>query len=110
MKRQTQDASAPLPGAMVGRPFVDALLDPRTAFASPDVIADHPWLSREEKRLILWSWARDVLRDAHEGVAKPDPSAAVLSALTRFDPAAADEFEGAFAAVAADREGGRAQH
>lgn len=110
MKRQVQDASVPAGMAMVGRPFVDALLDPRTAFASPQAIADHAWLSREEKRLILWSWARDVLREARDGVAAPSAPEAVLAALARFDPAATDEFAGAFAAVAVGREGGRAEH
>lgn len=110
MKRQTQHASAHAGVAMVGRPFIDALLDPRAAFASPDVIAGHAWLSREEKRLILWSWARDLLRDVRDGAADPATSAAVLTALAPFDPAAADEFEGAFATIAADREGGCVQH
>ncbi len=109
MKSQTHGASMPPPTAMVGRPFVDALLDPRTAFASPDVVANHAWLSREEKRLILWSWARDILREARDatGEAVPEP---VLTALARFDPAAADEFEGAFAVLSADRRDGRAHH
>ena len=67
MTIQSHGVSPPTGIAIVGRPFVDALLDSRTAFASPDVVANHAWLSREEKRLILWSWARDVLRDARGG-------------------------------------------
>lgn len=110
MTTQSQGASAPVGIAIVGRPFVDALLDPRTAFASPDVVANHAWLSREEKRLIFWSWARDLLREARDGTAQTAACEAVLGALARFDPAAADEFEGAFATLSPDREGGRAQN
>lgn len=94
--------------SMVGRPFVDALLDPRMAFAAPEVVAEHAWLSREEKRLILWSWARDLLRDVRDGAADLESREAVLSALAWFDPAAADEFEGAFAVLAPDPERSRA--
>ena len=110
MTIQSHGVSPPTGIAIVGRPFVDALLDSRTAFASPDVVANHAWLSREEKRLILWSWARDVLRDARRGTEQTAAYEAVLPALARFDPAAADEFEGAFATLSPDREGGRAQN
>ena len=110
MTIQSHGVSPPTGIAIVGRPIVDALLDSRTAFASPDVVANHAWLSREEKRLILWSWARDVLRDARGGTVQTAAYEAVLGALARFDPAAADEFEGAFATLSPDREGGRAQN
>lgn len=110
MTIQSHGVSPPTGIAIVGRPFVDALLDSRTAFASPDVVANHAWLSREEKRLILWSWARDVLRDARGGTVQTAAYEAVLGALARFDPAAADEFEGAFATLSPDREGERAQN
>lgn len=110
MKSHSQGAPAPSAIAMVGRPFVEALLDPRSAFAAPDVVANHAWLSREEKRLILWSWARDLLREVRDGAAEPAACEPVLSVLARYDPAAADEFEGAFAALVSDREGGRVQH
>ena len=110
MTIQSHGVSPPTGIAIVGRPFVDALLDSRTAFASPDVVANHAWLSREEKRLILWSWARDVFRDARGGTVQTAAYEAVLGALARFDPAAADEFEGAFATLSPDREGGRAQN
>jgi hypothetical protein len=110
MTTQNQVVSPPVGVAIVGRPFVDALLDPRTAFASPDVVANHAWLSREEKRLILSSWAGDLLRDARDGTVQTAACEAVLGTLARFDPAAADEFEGAFATLSPDREGGRAQN
>ena len=110
MKSETVGATVSRGAALVGRPFVHALLDPRSAFASPDVVASHAWLSREEKRLILWSWARDLLRDVCEGTAEASAREPVLAALTLFDPAAADEFEGAFAALGSAREADRPQH
>lgn len=110
MKNRDHGALARGGVAEVGRPFVDALLDPRTAFAAPDVVANHAWLSREEKRLILWSWARDLLREVRDGAAEPADREPVLGALAWFDPAAADEFEGAFSALAPDPQDERARH
>lgn len=90
-------------------PFIEMVLDPRAAFASPDAVARHARLSREEKRVILWGWARDLLREAHAGVSDGDEIEAALLALSWFDAAAAHEFEDVFPASdepdAADDEG-----
>ena len=79
-------------------PFIEMVLDPRAAFASPDAVARHARLSREEKRVILWGWARDLLRQAHDGVSDIDEIEAALLALSWFDAAAAHELEDAFPA------------
>ena len=86
-------------------PFIEMVLDPRAAFTSPDAVARHARLSREEKRVILWGWARDLLRQAHDGVSDIDEIEAALLALSWFDAAAAHEFEDVFPAGAEPEDG-----
>jgi len=41
--------------------YVEALVDPGGMFRNPAEVAEDAWFSREEKRTVLLSWARDEL-------------------------------------------------
>jgi len=109
---------AGLPIKGVSRPsFVDALIDPVSVFDHPREVVQHPGLTREEKRTILLSWARDELV-AEQVTSRLAPELrvrsridAVVEALATFDDAAAVEYTSAVAVIrsAAGRPG-RARH
>lgn len=85
--------------------FVEALVDPVSVFGTPREVAEHPRFSDEEKRTILLSWVRDelvieqVARRTLPDLAPRSRIGAVIDALARFDPLAADEYRSALAAV-----------
>jgi hypothetical protein len=109
---------AGLPIKGVSRPsFVDALIDPVSVFDHPREVVQHPGLTREEKRTILLSWARDELV-AEQVTSRLAPELrvrsridAVVEALATFDDAAAVEYTSAVAVIrsAAGRPG-RVRH
>jgi hypothetical protein len=91
----------PKRGASVaGRPFIDAVIEPGACFASPEALAEDPRLSREEKRLILISWAQYVLEALQDGGAEARFREAVLQQLAQLDPVAAEEYAAAFVEAA----------
>jgi len=87
--------------------FTEALVDPVNLFRDPTEVVEHPWFTREEKRTILLSWARDELlleQVANETLPELKPRSridAVIEALARFDAPAADEYLSAVAAIRA---------
>lgn len=83
-----------------GRPFIDAVIEPGACFASPEAVAEDARPSREEKRLILISWAQYVLEALQDGGPDARIRESILAQLARVDPAAADEFAHAFAKAA----------
>jgi hypothetical protein len=87
--------------------FVEALVDPVNVFADPVEVVEHPWLTPDEKRTILLSWARDelVLEQVAKRVA-PElaPKSridAMIEAHSQFDGPAAGEYLSAAAAIRA---------
>jgi len=95
--------------------FVEALVDPVSIFGSPQDVVDDPWFSKEEKRTILLSWARDELViEQVAGRDMPDLHAksridAVIEALALFDPPAAREYLGVIRAVRGSKSRKRAR-
>jgi len=99
--------------AAVGMPgvealsFVEALVDPAGVFRHPGDVVAHPGLTREEKRTILLSWARDELvleQVGHRTLPELGPRSridAVIDALARFDASAALEYRSAVASIRA---------
>jgi hypothetical protein len=87
--------------------FVDALIDPAGVFAHPEEVVDHPWLTDEEKRTILLSWARDeLMAEQVSSHVAPELQVrsridAVVEALSRFDASAAGEYLSAASTVRA---------
>jgi hypothetical protein len=98
--------SAALQAAARPEPFVlDALIHPGAVFAHPREVVDHPWLTDEEKRTVLLSWARDEIV-AEQVAAHAAPNLrissridAVAQALSRFDETAAREYRAAARAI-----------
>ena len=99
------------------RSFVEALVDPASVFRDPEEVVHHPWLTHQEKRTILLSWARDELV-AEQVTSRLAPELrvrsridAVVEALATFDDAAAVEYTSAVAVIrsAAGRPG-RVRH
>lgn len=89
--------------------FVEALVDPVNVFDHPRQVAEHPGFTREEKRTILLSWARDELV-AEQVTSRLAPELgirsrvdAVLDALAPFDGAAAAEYTSAVALIRSRR-------
>jgi len=87
--------------------FVEALIDPVNLFDHPRQVAEHPLFTREEKRTILLSWARDELA-AEQVASRLAPELrtgsridAVLDALAAFDQGAAAEYISAIASIRA---------
>jgi hypothetical protein len=86
-------------------PFVEALVDPAGLFRDPMDVVEHPLLTREEKRTILLSWARDelVLEQVVNGtLPELRPKSRidkVIHALSRFDALAAKEYRAAVSAI-----------
>ena len=85
--------------------FVDALAHPACVFRHPEEVVHHPWFTDQEKRIVLLSWVRDELVAEQlackaapelELVARTD---AVIEALARYDPRAADEYRSAAATL-----------
>ena len=87
--------------------YTEALVDPGSVFRDPDEVVGHPCFTREEKRTILLSWARDEL--VFEQVANrtlPELKSRsridlVIEALCKFDASAAAEYGTAVAAIKA---------
>jgi len=85
--------------------FVEALAHPACVFRHPHEVVHHPWFTDQEKRVVLLSWVRDELVAEQlackaapelELVARTD---AVIEALARYDPRAADEYRSAAATL-----------
>lgn len=81
--------------------FVDALIDPASAFKGPADVVSHPGLRDDQKRIILLAWANDALglewADARE-LTDFEPVShldALIEALDRFDPDAAADYRAA---------------
>ncbi len=87
--------------------YVEALVDPGSVFRNPAEVAEHPWFSREEKRTVLLSWARDELvleQVANRTLPELKPRSridAVMDALAQFDPHAAAEYRSAVRSIRA---------
>jgi len=108
-------AGQPVPGlcaSQFSRPsFTEALVDPGGTFNDPGEVAGHPWFTREEKRTILLSWARDELlleQVASRTLPELRPRSridAVIEALAWCDPMAAAEYRRAAASIRAPQPG-----
>ena len=89
--------------------YTEALVDPGGVFQDPADVIGHPCFTREEKRTILLSWARDELvleQVANRTMPELKPRSRidlVIAALCKFDTSAAAEYGTAIAAI-------RAQH
>jgi hypothetical protein len=87
--------------------YVEALVDPGGVFRDPAEIAEHPWFTREEKRTILLSWARDELvleQVANRSLPELKPKSRidrVVEALAQFDRNAAAEYRAAVRSIRA---------
>ena len=88
---------------------VEALIDPANLFDHPREVVDHPQFTREEKRMILLSWARDELV-AEQVTSRISPDLqirsrieAVVDALASFDRGAAAEYCAAASSIRAQR-------
>jgi hypothetical protein len=87
--------------------YVEALVDPGGMFRNPAEVAEHAWFSREEKRTVLLSWARDELvleQVASTALPELKPRsriAAVIDALAQLDPHAAAEYRAAVRSIRA---------
>ncbi len=88
---------------------VEALIDPANLFDHPREVVDHPQFTREEKRMILLSWARDELV-AEQVTSRLSPELqirsrieAVVDALASFDRGAAAEYCAAASSIRAQR-------
>ncbi len=87
--------------------YVEALVDPGNAFRNPAQVTEHAGFSREEKRTVLLSWARDELvleQVANRTLPELKPRSridAVIDALAQFDPHAAAEYRAAVRSVRA---------
>ncbi|MXQ11915.1 hypothetical protein [Microvirga makkahensis] len=99
--------------SQVPRPsLTEALVDPGSAFDDPGEVTGHPWFTREEKRTILLSWARDELlleQVARRSLPELRPRSridAVIAALSRYDPTAATEYRRAAASIRAPQPDG----
>ncbi|HEX2135628.1 MAG TPA: hypothetical protein VHG30_06925 [Microvirga sp.] len=88
--------------------FVDALVDPGSVFRDPAEVVEHPFLTDQEKRTILLSWARDELaieQVASKSLPELRPRSridALIEALSRFDPSAAAEYLSAADSIRCD--------
>lgn len=97
------------PSRVQGPSLTEALVDPASLFRDPAEVAEHPWFTREEKRTILLSWARDefALEQMADGsLFEPVPQSRidrVVDALARLDAPAASEYRAAIAAIRARR-------
>lgn len=86
-------------------PVVEALVDPGGSFRDPEDVAEHPLLTREEKRTILLSWARDELaleQVVNRSLPELRPNSRidrVIRALSRFDALAAQEYRTAVSVI-----------
>jgi hypothetical protein len=106
-------ASEFMPGfdasSIAGPSFTEALVDPRSTFGDPSEVMDDPRFSREEKRTILLSWARDeFLLEQMAHKTPPELGAgsqidAVIEALSQFDQQAAAEYRAAVDSIRARR-------
>ncbi len=90
--------------------FAEALVDPGGTFRDPTEVAEHPRFTREEKRAVLISWARDELMLEHvakEALPELKPHSridAVVEALSHIDACAAAEYAKAAGAIRARRQ------
>jgi hypothetical protein len=107
---QTQAVvSAIDPSSIMMPSYTEALVDPGGVFRNPADVVEHPWFTREEKRTVLVSWARDELvleNVANRSLPELKPRSridAVIEALSQIDPHGAAEFRAAVSAI-------RAQH
>jgi hypothetical protein len=95
--------------------FAEALADPAGVFREPTVIVEHPWLTHEEKRTLLLSWARDefaleqVASSALPELRPKSRTDQVIEALSRFDALAASEYRAALASLRGLSMGRKAQ-
>ncbi|MEE1612982.1 hypothetical protein [Microvirga sp. CF3016] len=96
---------APPPGIALS--YTEALVDPGGVFRNPADVVEHPWFTREEKRTVLLSWARDELvleHMANRSLPELKPRSridAVIEALAQFDLNAAAEYRAAVSAIGA---------
>ena len=87
--------------------YTEALVDPGGVFRHPAEVVGHPWFTREEKRTVLLSWARDELvleQVASRALPELKPRsriAAVIDVLAQFDPHAAAEYRAAVRSIRA---------
>ena len=95
------EPSPPATSPMAKAAFVDALIDPASAFARPADVIAHAGLTDDQKRIILLAWAHDALglemadaRDLTE-FAPVSHLDDLISALERFDPKAAADYRSA---------------
>lgn len=98
--------------SQVSRPsLTEALVDPGGTFSDPGEVVGYPWFTREEKRTILLSWARDELlleQVASRTLPELRPKSridAVIEALSQCDPMAAAEYRRAAASIRAPQPG-----
>ena len=89
--------------------LAEALANPAAFYASPRDLASDPELWPDEKRALLLSWARDALAieqlamGGFSEIAAQSRAEAVIDALKRLDPHAADEYRSALAAIRGER-------
>ncbi len=94
------------PGTMTSS-YTEALVDPGGVFQDPADVIGHPCFTREEKRTILLSWARDELvleQVANRTLPELKPRSRidpVIEALCKFDASAAAEYGTTVAAIRA---------
>lgn len=87
--------------------YTEALVDPGGVFQHPADVVEHPWFTREEKRTVLLSWARDELvleHMANRSLPELKPRSridAVIEALAQFDLNAAAEYRAAVSTIRA---------
>jgi hypothetical protein len=85
--------------------FVEALIDPVSVFDHPREVVEHPLFTKEEKRMVLLSWARDELV-AEQVTSRLAPELrirsridVVVESLAAFDRGAAAQYATAVAAI-----------
>lgn len=104
---QTPTAMPAMAPAGMALSHTEALVDPGGVFRNPADVVGHPWFTREEKRTVLLSWARDELVLEHmakRSLPELKPRSridAVIEALSQFDLNAAAEYRAAVGAIRA---------
>ncbi len=106
--RKTQDFPSTIDEDGTATPsYTEALVDPGSVFQDPAQVVGHPCFTREEKRTILLSWARDELvleQVANRTLPELKPRSRidpVIEALCKFDASAAAEYGTTVAAIRA---------
>jgi hypothetical protein len=106
--RKAQDFPSTIDEAGIATPsYTEALVAPGSVFRDPAQVVGHPCFTREEKRTILLSWARDELvleQVANRTLPELKPRSRidpVIEALCKFDASAAAEYGTAVAAIRA---------